>query len=119
MAYDYNDKGYREHRYAGANRVEYGYTTAGQLLGVGRQVFVNDAWIADENAPQVTYQLDALGRRVEKRVGNDVEKYLWAGHNMTLLAVYDAEDDLVARFEYGAGRMPVRMTQGEDTYYFA
>ena len=37
---------------------------------------------------------------------------------MTLLAVYD-ENGPVARFEYGAGRMPVRMTQDEDTYYFA
>ena len=41
------------------------------------------------------------------------------GHNTTLLAVYDGSDTLVARFEYGVGRMPVRMTQNNATYYFA
>jgi len=36
-----------------------------------------------------------------------------------LLAVYDGSDTLIARFEYGTGRLPVCMTQGSDTYYFA
>ena len=38
---------------------------------------------------------------------------------MSLLAVYDGSDNLIARFEYGAGRLPVRMVQDNDLYYFA
>ena len=34
-----------------------------------------------------------------------------------LLAVYDGNDNLVQRFEYADGRMPVAMTQGGQKYY--
>jgi len=35
----------------------------------------------------------------------------------TLLAVYDANDNLVQRFEYADSRMPVSMTQDNQKYY--
>jgi RHS repeat-associated protein len=47
-----------------------------------------------------------------------VEKYLWAGLTQ-LLAVYDGADNLVARFEYADGPLPVRMVQGGGVYYLA
>jgi len=34
-----------------------------------------------------------------------------------LLAVYDGSDNLIIRFEYADGRMPVAMTSGGSTYY--
>ncbi len=53
----------------------------------------------------ITYQHNALHQRVAKLVdGMVTEKYLWADLT-TLLAVYDAEDNLVQRFEYADSRM--------------
>jgi RHS repeat-associated protein len=48
--------------------------------------------------------------------GAIVEKYLWQGLTR-LLAVYDGSDNLLMRFEYADGRMPVAMTKGGSTYY--
>jgi len=39
--------------------------------------------------------------------------------NQQLLAVLDASDAVVARFEYAGGRMPVAMVQGGAVYYLA
>ena len=36
-----------------------------------------------------------------------------------MLAVLDASDAVVARFEYAGGRMPVAMVQGGAVYYLA
>ncbi len=48
--------------------------------------------------------------------GVTVEKYLWQGL-ARLLAVYDGNDNLLMRFEYTDGRMPVAMTSNGYTYY--
>ncbi|MCG8638821.1 MAG: hypothetical protein MI862_03750, partial [Desulfobacterales bacterium] len=37
----------------------------------------------------------------------------------TLLAIYDGSDNLVMRFEYADGRMPVAMNSGGTIYYLA
>ena len=47
-----------------------------------------------------------------------MEKYLWQGLTK-LLAIYDDSDNLIQRFEYADGRMPVAMTQTGITYYLA
>jgi len=58
-----------------------------------------------------------LGRRIAKKVnGVIVEKYLWQGQT-TLLAVYDNSDNLLMRFEYGDGRLPLAMSKDDSTYY--
>ena len=58
-----------------------------------------------------------MGRRIAKKIdGVIVEKYLWQGLTR-LLAVYDGSDNLLMRFEYADGRMPVAMTKGGSTYY--
>jgi RHS repeat-associated protein len=60
---------------------------------------------------------DPLGRRIAKKVnGTITEKYLWQGMTR-LLTVYDGSDNLLMRFEYAYGRMPVAMTKGGATYY--
>ena len=65
----------------------------------------------------ITYQQNALNQRVAKLVdGEVVEKYLWANLT-TLLATYDANDNLIQRFEYANGRMPVAMTSNGQKYY--
>jgi len=67
----------------------------------------------------IEYLHDALGRRAAKKVnGQLLEKYLWEGRT-TLLAIYDAHDNLKQRFEYAGGRLPVSMVQSGATYYFA
>ena len=67
----------------------------------------------------VEYLNDPLGRRIAKKInGTAVEKYLWQGLTR-LLAVYDSSDNLLMRFEYADGRMPVAMTSGGNTYYLA
>ncbi len=45
-----------------------------------------------------------------------IHKYLWKGLT-TLLAVYDGSNNLIQRFEYADGRMPVAVIQGGITYY--
>ena len=65
----------------------------------------------------VEYVHDPLGRRIAKKVdGTIIEKYLWQGLTR-LLAVYDGSDNLLMRFEYADGRMPVSMTSSGSTYY--
>ncbi|OPY89129.1 MAG: hypothetical protein A4E71_00070 [Smithella sp. PtaU1.Bin162] len=45
-----------------------------------------------------------------------MEKYLWQGLTR-LLAVYDANDNLVMRFQYADGRLPYAMQANSTTYY--
>ena len=65
----------------------------------------------------IEYVHDPMGRRIAKIVdGTTVEKYLWQGITR-LLAVYDGSNNLIMRFEYADGRMPVAMIRGGATYY--
>ena len=65
----------------------------------------------------IDYVHDPLGRRIAKIVnGVTTEKYLWQGLTR-LLAIYDGSDNLMTRFEYADGRMPVAMIQSGATYY--
>ena len=59
-----------------------------------------------------------MNRRIAKEVnGTITEKYLWEDLT-TLLAVYDKDDNLVWRFEYADGRMPVSMTDKNGNRYY-
>jgi RHS repeat-associated protein len=76
----------------------------------------------------ISYKHNALNQRVAKLVdGVTVEKYLWRDLT-TLLAIYDANDNLLQRFEYAVPqghflassqhqRMPVAMTSSGTKYY--
>ncbi len=91
---------------ANSGTTTFDYSSRGELLSVTLP-----------NTDVITYNHDPLGRRVAKKVnGSITEKYLWQDAT-TLLAVYDASDALIQRFNYADGRMPVSMTYQGAVYY--
>ncbi|MBF0330149.1 MAG: hypothetical protein HQL10_13425 [Nitrospirae bacterium] len=107
-SYQYNADGFLLSKTTTTGTTSYNYSTRGELL---------DALLP--GGTSISYDHDATGRRIIKRVnGTITEKYLWADA-ITLLAVYDANDNLKTRFNYADDRMPVSMTQGGMTYYLA
>ena len=105
-SYQYDIDGFLTTKTDGTDVTSYNYLSRGELLNVtlpGGRI--------------VEYAHDSLGRRIAKIVnGTTIEKYLWQGLTR-LLAVYDGSNNLVMRFEYADGRMPVAMTMGGATYY--
>ncbi|RLA58901.1 MAG: hypothetical protein DRQ78_11290 [Epsilonproteobacteria bacterium] len=114
--YRYDEDGYLEEKVTPEGSTTYSYGTLGEL----RQVTTP--------TKTISYQHNANNQRVSKSInGTIVEKYLWANLT-TLLATYDASDNLKQRFEYAApqghflassghNRMPISMTQGSIKYY--
>ncbi|MBN1841374.1 MAG: hypothetical protein JW883_03705 [Deltaproteobacteria bacterium] len=105
-SYEYNADGFLTTKTQGIDITTYDYSSRGELLSVTLP-----------GSTVIDYVHDPLGRRIAKRV-NDVttEKYLWDGLTR-LLAVFDGSDNLIMRFEYADGRMPVAMTKDGSTYY--
>jgi RHS repeat-associated protein len=105
-SYEYNADGFLTTRTEGTDVTSFNYSSRGELLGVT----LPDGTLID-------YLHDPLGRRIAKKVnGVTTEKYLWQGLTR-LLAVFDGSDNLIMRFEYADGRMPVAMTMNGSTYY--
>jgi len=108
VTYVYDIDGFLTTKTDGSDVKNYSYSSRGELLSV-----------TQPEGRVVEYIHDPLGRRIAKKVnGSIVEKYLWQGLTR-LLAVYDASDALLTRFEYADGRMPVAMTSGGNAYYLA
>jgi RHS repeat-associated protein len=106
--YQYDVDGFLTSKTEGTDATTYDYSSLGELLSVSLP-----------GGTLIEYLHDPLGRRIAKKVDGVVnEKYLWQGLTR-LLAVYDGSDDLVMRFEYADGRMPVSMTKDGSTYYLA
>ncbi|GBC59969.1 hypothetical protein DENIS_0911 [Desulfonema ishimotonii] len=106
--YEYDADGFLLRKTDGADVTLYDYSLRGELLSVSLP-----------DGRFIGYIHDPLGRRIAKKIdGTITEKYLWAGLT-TLLAVYDGSDNLLMRFEYADGRMPVAMTKGGQRYYLA
>ena len=106
--YQYDLDGFLTRKTDGSEVSTYTYSLRGELLHVD---LPDGRW--------VSYEHDPLGRRIAKRIdGTIVEKYLWQGLTR-LLAVYDGSDNLVQRFEYADGRLPVAMAHGGNIYYLA
>jgi RHS repeat-associated protein len=104
--YQYDVDGFLVSKTVGTQETQYHYSSRGELL----QVILPDG-------RKIEYLHDPLGRRIAKKVdGAVVEKYLLQGMTR-LLAIYDGSDNLVARFQYADGRMPVAMTVAGNTYY--
>ena len=107
-SFDYDADGFLTRKLVAGQETRYTYSSRGELL----RVDLPDGRV-------IEYLHDALGRRAAKKVnGQLLEKYLWEGRT-TLLAVYDANDNLKQRFEYAGGRLPVSMVAGGQTYYFS
>ena len=108
VIYSYNLDGFLTAKTDGSAVTTYDYSARGELLSV-----------ALPDGRDIEYIHDPLGRRIAKKVeGAVVEKYLWQGLTR-LLGVYDGTDNLLMRFEYADGRMPVAMTKDGATYYLS
>ena len=108
--YQYDVDGYLTTRTVGSEApyevTSYLYSSRGELLRVT---------LPDERV--IEYVHDPLGRRIAKKVdGFITEKYLWQGLTR-LLAVYDGTGNLLMRFLYADGRMPVAVERGTALYY--
>jgi len=74
--------------------------------------------VTRHNGDIITYKHNANNQRVAKlKNGEVVEKYLWLNLT-TLLAVYDKDDNLLQRFEYADGRMPLSFTDAKGYRYY-
>lgn len=104
--YQFNLDGFLTRKTTSLGTTSYVYSSRGEL---------QSATLPD--ARVITYENDPAGRRVAKKInGAIVEKYLWKDAT-TLLAVFDASDNLITRFTYADGRVPVSMTYNGLTYY--
>jgi YD repeat-containing protein len=104
--YEYDEDGFLISKTHGTDVTSYDYSSRGELLG---------ATLPDLR--MIDYVYDPLGRRIAKKInGSVVEEYLWQGLTR-LLAVYDGSDNLIMRFEYADGRVPIAMTRDGSTYY--
>ncbi|MDF1552997.1 MAG: RHS repeat-associated core domain-containing protein [Deferrisomatales bacterium] len=107
--YEFELDGFLTRKTTAEGVTTYDYSSRGELLSVS----LPDGRI-------IGYGHDPLGRRIAKRIdGVIVEKYLWAGVNQKLLAIYDGSDGLVTRFTYADDRMPVSIASSGTTYYLA
>ncbi|MCP4349178.1 MAG: RHS repeat-associated core domain-containing protein, partial [Desulfobacterales bacterium] len=104
--YVYDTDGFLERKTDSSGDTVYDYSSRGELLSVTLP-----------DSTFIEYVHDPLGRRIAKKKNSViVEKYLWQGRTR-LLAVYDKDDNLLMRFEYANGRMPVSMTADGYVYY--
>ena len=105
-SYQFDVDGFLVSKTIGSDITLYNYSSRGELLRVDLP-----------NGTLIEYIYDPLQRRIAKKInGTVVEKYLWQGLTR-LLAVYDDSDNLLMRFEYADGRMPVKMTKNGISYY--
>ena len=141
-AYTYDSNGNRQSATVYGKTITASYTLDDNLVVYGQNTYIydEDGYLVEKTTPQgtttytygtlgellevitptktITYTHNANNQRVAKLIdGAVVEKYLWADLT-TLLATYDVNDNLVQRFEYANGRMPVVMTDANNTKYY-
>ncbi len=106
VSYQFDVDGFLTSKTNGSNITSYQYSSRGELLRVTKA-----------DGMLITYDHDPMGRRIAKRVNGVItEKYLWKDA-ITLLSVYDGNDNLLMRFNYADGHMPVSMTQNGIAHY--
>ena len=106
--YQYDADGFLKTKALGTEETTYNYSTRGELLTVTLS-----------DGTRIEYVHDPIGRRIAKKVNETItEKFLWQGLTR-LLAVYDGSDNLLMRFLYADGRMPVAMEKGASVYYLS
>ncbi|MEW6067670.1 MAG: RHS repeat-associated core domain-containing protein [Nitrospirota bacterium] len=104
--YQFDVDGFLTSKTTASDTTTFNYSSRGELLTVTLP-----------NGNVVSYDHDPLGRRIAKRInGTITEKYLWKD-SITLLAVYDGNNNLLSRFNYADNRVPVSMTMSGATYY--
>ncbi|QFR48818.1 DUF5011 domain-containing protein [Sulfurimonas lithotrophica] len=104
--YTYDEDGQLVSKQSSLGTTTYTYNTYGTLTGVTL-----------EDGTAIKYHLNPLNQKIAKEVnGVIVEKYLWENLT-TLLAIYDGNDNLVQRYNYSDERVPISLTQDNQTYY--
>ena len=104
--YQFDADGFLTTKTAPAGAMTTTYSSRGELLSATLP-----------SGSTIIYDHDPMGRRIAKRVNEAItEKYLWKDA-ITLLAVYDASDNLLMRFNYADGRLPASMIKNGLTYY--
>ncbi|MDR1008552.1 MAG: RHS repeat-associated core domain-containing protein, partial [Campylobacteraceae bacterium] len=70
------------------------------------------------NSDKITYMYNANNQRTVKLINNQTEeKYLWLDQ-ITLLAVYDKDNNIKYRFTYTNERTPISYTDKESNVYY-
>ncbi|GAB7078883.1 RHS repeat domain-containing protein [Megalodesulfovibrio paquesii] len=106
--YEYNADGFLTKKITANATVEYTYSSRGETKTVDLG-----------NGTVVEYRHDVLGRPAARLVNGEVtEKYLWLGRTR-LLAIFDNNDNVLQRFLYAEGRMPLAMEQAGELFYLA
>ncbi|GAB7078885.1 RHS repeat domain-containing protein [Megalodesulfovibrio paquesii] len=106
--YEYNADGFLTKKITTNATVAYTYSSRGETKTVDLG-----------NGTVVEYRHDVLGRPAARLVNGEVtEKYLWLGRTR-LLAIFDNNDNVLQRFLYADGRMPLAMEQAGETFYLA
>ena len=108
--YIYDNDGYLIQKLSNSNisdRTEYIYGTLGEL----REVKLPNK--------SITYRYNALNQKVAKLINNEiVEKYLWLDL-ITLLAIYDKDDNLIQRYYYYPNsRVPYKLKDSSNNIYY-
>ena len=104
--YRYDEDGFLIEKSTPEGTTTYSYDTTGALT----KVTLGDG-------TRIRYLQNALGQRAAKEInGTVVEKYLWRDLT-TLLAVYDADGNIKARFEYADERVPYAVTVDGKRYH--
>ena len=106
VSYEYNPDGYLTKKQDAGDTTTYHYGIWGEL----KQVNLPDGTV-------ISYQHNTKKQRIAKLVDGEItERYLWLDLT-TLLAVYDKDDQLLMRFNYADGRMPLSMDKAGQRYY--
>jgi RHS repeat-associated protein len=107
-SYSYNQDGQLTSKINNKENTEYKYDTFGNL----KEVIL-------PNNDKITYIYNANNQRTAKLINNQIEeKYLWLNLT-TLLAVYDKDDNLIARFYYLDDRVPYKVKYNNQIYYLS
>ena len=103
--YQYDADGFLTNKTENGQVTLYNYSSRGELL----RVDLPDGRVLE-------YLNDPQGRRIAKKInGQVVEKYLWQGLTR-LLAVYDANNSLLHRYDYADDRTPIAVTTAGQKY---
>ena len=138
FAYDDNgnrlaDKEAKDYVYDAANRIQannlytFDHDLSGNLTGRTNKndsttityAYNPEQQLSEVITPEhkVQYKYDPLGRRIEKTVDGNIQRYVY--DNEDIIAVLDADGELLQTFTHGPGLdEPLVMTKADGTNYF-
>jgi RHS repeat-associated protein len=92
--------------------------TLNTILKSQTDTFGNLIEVTQPNSDKISYMYNANNQRTTKLINNQIhEKYLWLDQ-ITLLAVYDKDDNIKQRFTYIDERTPISYTDIDNNVYY-